>query len=350
MDVLLERAEALIEIRRAAEAAPMLGRHLAEYPDSFRAWALMARCHSILDQHQEMVVAAQRACLAEPNNEWGHRLLANALLGVGRKAEARGPALESVRLAPQLWRAHFTMATVLLRNNETRAAWPVAVRARELGPLEPATHVLCGDVLLVMADFPAARANYQEALRLEPTHHDARHHLALLEYRRARPLAAAANLSAAIADAPTVDEYVKDAKRAGRGVLWRLTDWSALVIVVTSLTRASGGNLAAQIAMPVATAAYAVLVWRILAATPRAIRAQIRRHLVEFSPIIALVGIAMLLLCAYTLAFQDGGSALAAPGVVFLLIVVFRLRNRIVRGIIFGIRRLYFRAGRRPRR
>jgi hypothetical protein len=133
-------------------------------------------------------------------------------------------------------------------------------------------------------------------------------------------------------------------------VLWRLVDWSALVIVVTSLARASGGNLAAQIAMPVATAGYGVLVWRILAATPRAIRGQIRRHLIEFYPIVALVGIAMLLLCAYTLAFQDGGSALAAPGVVFLLIVVFRLRNRIVRGIIFGIRRLYFRAGRRPRR
>jgi hypothetical protein len=39
VDVLLRRAEALIEVRRAAEAAPMLGQHLAEHPDSFRAWA-----------------------------------------------------------------------------------------------------------------------------------------------------------------------------------------------------------------------------------------------------------------------------------------------------------------------
>jgi tetratricopeptide (TPR) repeat protein len=346
----LQQAEALIEVRRAADAAPMLGQVLAEHPDNFRAWALLARCHSLLGQRPEMVYAAQQACQAEPNNEWGHRLLANALIGVGRKAEARGPAVESVRLAPQLWRTHFTLATVLLRNNETRRAWPIAVRARELAPLEPATHVLCGDVLLVMADFLGARANYHEALRLDPTHHDASHHLALLEYRRARPLAAATNLSVAIAEAPTIDEYVEDAKRAGRGVLWRLTDWSALVIVVTSLARASGGDLAAQIAMPVATAGYAVLVWRILAATPRAIRGQIRRHLVEFYPVAALAGVAALLLCASSLAYQDSGSALAAPGVVFLLIVVFRLRNRIVRGIVYGIRRLYFRAGRHPRR
>lgn len=349
MDVLLRRAEALIEVRRAAEAAPMLGQHLAEHPDSFRAWALLARCHSLLGRPAEMLDAAQRACVADPNNEWGHRLLANALLGVGRKPEARGPAVESVRLAPQLWRTHFTLATVLLRNNETRAAWPVAVHARELGPLEPATHVLCGDVLQVMADFRAARANYHEALRLDPDHHDARHHLALLEYRRARPLAAATNLSAAVAGAPTNDEYVQDAKRAGRGVLWRLTDWSTAVIVVTALARAMGGDLAAQIAMPVATVAYAVLVARILAATPRAIRGQIRRHLFESSPLAALVGIVALLLCAYTVAYQDGGSALSAPGVVFLMIVIFRLRNRIVRGIVYGIRRVYFRVGRHPR-
>jgi len=61
VDVLLRRAEALIEVRRAAEAAPMLGQHLAEHPDSFRAWALLARCYSILGRSAEMLDAAQRA-------------------------------------------------------------------------------------------------------------------------------------------------------------------------------------------------------------------------------------------------------------------------------------------------
>jgi tetratricopeptide (TPR) repeat protein len=300
-----------------------------------------------------MVYAAEQAVRADPNQEWGHRLLANALLGSGRRAEARRPAVESVRLAPELWRTHFTLATVLLRTKETRAAWPVAVRARELGPLEPATHVLCGDVLQVMADFPAARANYTEALRLDPDHHDARHHLAMLEYRRARPLAAASNLSAVVAGAPTNDGYVKDAKRAGRGVLWRLTDWSALVLVVTALAAAIGGHPTGRVAMPLATAGYAGLVWRILAATPRTIRAQIRRHLVEPYPIVALFGIAALLLCAYAVAYQgasDAGNPLAAPGLFFSVIIVFRLRNRVAHGIIYGIRRVYFRIGRRPRR
>jgi tetratricopeptide (TPR) repeat protein len=368
VDDLLPRAEALIEVKRAAEAATLLGQVLAGQPDNVRAWALMARCHSLLDQRPEMVYAAEQAVRADPNNEWGHRLLANALLGAGRRAEARRPALESVRLAPQLWRTHFTLATVLLRTKETRAAWPVAVRARELGPLEPATHVLCGDVLQVMADFPAARANYTEALRLDPDHHDARHHLAMLEYRRARPLAAATNLSTVVAGAPTNDEYVKDAKRAGRGVLWRLTDWSTLVLVVTALAAAIGGHPAGRVTMPLAIVGYAVLVWRILAATPRTIRAQIfrppdprlrrgptliRRHLVEPYPIVALFGIAALLLCAYAVAYQgadDAGNPLAAPGLFFSVIVVFRLRNRVARGIVYGIRRVYFRAGRRPRR
>src|SRR5690349_18678899 len=134
----------------------------------------MARCHGLLEQGPEMVYAAEQAIRADPNHEWGHRLLANALLGTGRRAEALRPALESVRLAPELWRAHYTLATVLLRTKQTRAAWPVAVHARELGPLAPATHVLCGDVLQVMGDFAAARANYTEALRLDPDHHDAR--------------------------------------------------------------------------------------------------------------------------------------------------------------------------------
>jgi tetratricopeptide (TPR) repeat protein len=353
VDDLLPRAEALVEVRRAAEAATLLGQVLAAQPDNFRAWATMARCHSLLDQRPAMIYAAEQAVRTDPNNEWGHRLLASALLRAGHRALALRPAVESVRLAPQNFWTHYTLATVLLRIKETRVAWPVAVRARELGPLEPATHVLCGEVLQVMADFPAARANYTEALRLDPDDHDARHHLAMLEYRRARPLAAASNLSAVVAGAPTDRGYVKDAKRAGRGVLWRLTDWSALVLVVTALAAAIGGRPTGQVAMPLAAAGYAVLVWRILAATPRTIRAQIRRHLFEPYPIIALFGIAALLVCAYAVVYQgasDAGNPLAAPGLFFSVIIVFRLRNRVVRGIIYGIRRVYYRIGRRPRR
>jgi tetratricopeptide (TPR) repeat protein len=347
----LRRAEALIEINRLDDASRMLGVFLATNPDSFLAWALLARCHGLQGEHREMLGAAQRACHLEPGNELGHRLLARALLNLKRTGEAKAAAAEAVRLAPRLWRTHLSLGGAALANKELRLAWRCGVEARTLAPDEANTHAFCADVLQSMADSRAARANYLQALRLDPAHHGARHNLAVLEYHRGRLVVAAEGFGAAVAGAPTVDEYARNARLAARAVLWRLTDWALPPLLICTAVSVAAGPRIAMIILPLLIAAYALLARRILRATPPVIRAEMRRRLTKPTFGLAVLGVAALLLASVAtsyLAAYPAGGPLGAPGVVYVLVILFRVRNRISRWLYFLVRRLYYRMGRRP--
>jgi tetratricopeptide (TPR) repeat protein len=347
----LRRAEALIEINRLDDAAQMLGVFLATNPDSFLAWALLARCHGLQGRHHEMVGAAQRACHLEPDNELGHRLLARALLNLKRPAEAKAVAAESVRLAPRSWRTHLALGGAALANKDLRLAWRCGAEARSLAPAEANTHAFCADVLQAMADSRAARTNYREALRLDPDHHGARHNLAVLEYYRGRLVVAAEGFGAAVAGAPMVDEYARNAQLAARAVLWRLTDWALPVLLICWSVSMTAGPRASMIALPVLVLGYAMLVRWILFATPPTIRAEMRRRITKPTFGLAVVGIAALLLASVGVSYlapQTVGGLLSIPGLLFLVVILFRLRNRISRWLYFLVRRVYYRLGRKP--
>ena len=94
-----QRARALIEIRRFADAAAMIAAELARGDD----WHLWCRCRSpgfAWVSWEDSLAAARRAVVLRPGNEWGYRLQGIALHGLGRHEEGLAALKAAVQLAP----------------------------------------------------------------------------------------------------------------------------------------------------------------------------------------------------------------------------------------------------------
>jgi tetratricopeptide (TPR) repeat protein len=108
----LARAEALVELRRYAEAESVLGHVLAAGPDDDRAWCVLALVHDGLGHAARMLEAANRAVALAPDHELGHRLASIALARLEQPEEAVRAAAEAVRLDPHGWRTHLQYSLV----------------------------------------------------------------------------------------------------------------------------------------------------------------------------------------------------------------------------------------------
>jgi tetratricopeptide (TPR) repeat protein len=101
-----QRVEALIDLGRLDEARRLLVTVLAGDPMAAAALRLLAFCDYQRGDGPAAPEAADRAIAAEPENEWGHRLRAWALLLLGEPDAAMSAALETVRLEPEGWAGH----------------------------------------------------------------------------------------------------------------------------------------------------------------------------------------------------------------------------------------------------
>lgn len=77
---LTQRAQALVDLGRPADALPLLHRALGQSPDDDDALCLLSLAHWNLAQPTEALAWAERAVAARPDGLWAHQLLAHQLL------------------------------------------------------------------------------------------------------------------------------------------------------------------------------------------------------------------------------------------------------------------------------
>lgn len=171
----------LINAGRADDAVAMLGRMLAEQPTDVTALGLLAMAHLRAHRWTEALGAADQAIGLAPGHvpAWQRRCI--ALIELDRMADAEAAAAEYLRLAPDQWHAHYTMARVLRSvRGRRQEALRHAVRAVELAPDRADAHNLLGVIHRTLEDRASAEREYRAALAIDPAHALARSNLALL--------------------------------------------------------------------------------------------------------------------------------------------------------------------------
>jgi tetratricopeptide (TPR) repeat protein len=184
-DGVLERAEALCELRRYEEALALLSRAVASDPDSLHAWCLIAQAHLGLDRYREAVKAAETAIALAPEEEWPHRLASVALQGLGNYVQATRAAEEAVRLAPDTWQTHVQLAHAASRAWRLDLARVASDRALLLAPEEADVHLAVGAVASAAGHPKEAESHFRRALVIEPDNAVAHNELARLHLKYA---------------------------------------------------------------------------------------------------------------------------------------------------------------------
>src|SRR3954447_7656496 len=164
----LQRAEALVKVRRFDQAAVLLASVIAGDPANPRPRCLLAQCQLGLDDPQAALDAASGAVVANPEYEWAHRLRALALIRLGRAREGVEAARIAVGLAP---RSHFGYVVLIEAELATRdlvAAQRSAAMALEIAPNRSDTHNAAGNVALRTLRPHEAEERFRTALSIDP--------------------------------------------------------------------------------------------------------------------------------------------------------------------------------------
>jgi Flp pilus assembly protein TadD len=169
-DPLVERASALLELGRPADAEQAAREALAADPVSSHALVVLARALTEQRRHDEAVLAAQDAVAADPDHGDAYVALAWALVGDDRADEAVTAARTAVGLEPHRWVTHHALGWSLLRTTPPRHedARAAAVRALELEPGATPAHSVLGLALAGLGRRRAGRKVLREGLRINP--------------------------------------------------------------------------------------------------------------------------------------------------------------------------------------
>ncbi|MEE6259544.1 tetratricopeptide repeat protein [Plantactinospora sonchi] len=291
-----QRALALMQVGRYAEAADVLRGLLAERPEHVGAMIHLARCHRELGQLAEAMRVVDRALGFAATQEPLLTEKARILLAAGHPGHAASAAHRALEHDPRSWAAHGLLAEALLAlGNPTRVvvARRYADTALELAPHVPDVHLLDARLHARMGRLRAARAACGQALALEPGYEPALRQLALLDARQDRTGRAARQFTAALAVDPSRADGAAPAYEAIVAALcWRLFDvlalaGLALLVLFTLLgDGATPARLAVAVAVPLVVAGWAALTWR---RQPSALRGQLRRQLRSTPVVVCLL-------------------------------------------------------------
>jgi tetratricopeptide (TPR) repeat protein len=196
----LQRVQAFIDLGRLDEARRLLFAILAADPNAVAALRLMAVCHTQAGDGDAALDAADRAVAAEPEDEWGHRLRASALLLLGRPRDAMA-ARQAIQLEPGNWAGHLLLG-VAAAPEHRRVSWAAFRRAGALAPMEAEVPFVRGQVLLALGANWRARRAYREAIRIDPQHAGALEGLAAIAMWEGRPGQSLRYVRSAAAAAP----------------------------------------------------------------------------------------------------------------------------------------------------
>jgi Flp pilus assembly protein TadD len=183
--VALQRANALCELRRFAEAAALLHQTIASHPENAEAWSLLAAAELGTGNNEACLQAAETAISLDPESEWPHRLASAALRRMGRIGESIHQAREAIRIDSNSWPAFIELARSLMHNKtDLKEAREAAARALALAPDRAAPHLAAGVVAAASKDRTGAEACFRNALSIDPENTAAHNELARMQTKR----------------------------------------------------------------------------------------------------------------------------------------------------------------------
>ncbi|TPQ21142.1 tetratricopeptide repeat protein [Streptomyces sporangiiformans] len=189
----VERADALIELKRYDDAEALLGERLAEDPGDLRAWVKLARCRLDAQQPEKALEATDEAVKLDPEDLGALIMRSQALRRVGgRLDEAESTLREVVRLAPEYWYGYALLADLVWRANTVRQgqanggtldrrtlerfleeAGDLAKEALRLGPEEIYAHEVAWLIADMAGNKTVADQLDHAILQLDPHHQQA---------------------------------------------------------------------------------------------------------------------------------------------------------------------------------
>lgn len=180
----IDRASALTEIGRAAEAIAILQTELAGNPDDPDLLDALAVAQLDVSAPDALETAGKLIAL-DPDGYRGHYLAALACMNLNRVKEAVAHAEAAVTAVPYLADAQAAYAESVSRQPGKRdQALEAAHRAIGLAPGDPVGYVAAGNVELHYGNWRRAEKRYLAALEIDPTDHAASLNLALVRDAR----------------------------------------------------------------------------------------------------------------------------------------------------------------------
>jgi tetratricopeptide (TPR) repeat protein len=194
----IQRASALIELRRYDEAVVMLTEVIQATPDRSLPWCCLTQAQLGLKKNDDALQSALRAVSLTPGLEWPHRLASISFGRLERHQEAVAAAREAVRLDPHSWRALTRLALACVPSGlHLTEAEEAARRSIEIAPSAPDTHIALGSVQAAAGRRKDAEASFLTALELDPNNVVAHNELGRLHLRRESRFLGPGNLSKA---------------------------------------------------------------------------------------------------------------------------------------------------------
>jgi tetratricopeptide (TPR) repeat protein len=346
-----ERANALFQVGRYAEAADVLRAALAGQPEHVGLLVLLARCLRMLGQLAEAMRLIDRALGLTESPQYPLAEKARILLDAGHPGYAAAAAQQALAAAPRSWDCHALLAHALLEMgnpNRVLAARRHADTALELAPDNPQLHVLDARVHARMGRLRAARAACGRALAIDPAHEPALRELARFDARQDRTGAAARGFGDAVAANPRAGWNVTAHAVVSLALGWRLFDVTALAALaywwVFALVDPAPGGVRPVTAgvVLVALAAATGHAWQ---RQPEPVRRQLRRlaRAAAAVPLVVLVLAALASLALRALAPRLESPAGAVATLLLIpvgLVLAFRLWRQLRRRAAVAVRRL----------
>ena len=164
-----DRAHALIDLGRYAEAAAELRRLIASAPaePTYAAWLAMCL---VEEDPEQAEVEASRAISLDPRSSLGLEALARARWAREDRRGAFEAATTLTELTPHDPRALALLATCAALHGKHRTAKRAADAALELAPNDPVVWTARGHTALARSRFTSAEADARRALELDSQH------------------------------------------------------------------------------------------------------------------------------------------------------------------------------------
>ena len=194
------RAAALFNAGRYAEAEGQCRDLVSRYPDSGFGWNLLGAC--LHAQGKDALPAFERAVALLPGDAEALCNLGIARQGAGRLREATQSYRAALALESGLIRAHFNLGNALQELGEPADAAASYRRAIALAPDFADAHNSLGGVLQALGEAAAAAASCREAIRLRPDFAEAHNTLATAQFALGDMAAAADSCRRALALKP----------------------------------------------------------------------------------------------------------------------------------------------------
>lgn len=247
--VLCTRAETLLAMNRAAEAADVARQAIATSPTFVRAHVLLSWSLTQLDRPQEALEAARQALAIDPESANAHQRAAQAYGAVGKHQDAHWSAMEAVRLAPYLSWTWETLAYAEVDRGKIKQGLAAADKVIEMAPDSSDGYNVKAYALLHKGKFQEAEENCRKALAIDPEHPQALQNLGFaLARQRGRENEALDQARAAVqlnpGDKTAVANAAAIAGTVGGFILLKggasfFLKWAAL----SSVLRTNGGSL-----------------------------------------------------------------------------------------------------------